>query len=436
MISHRLDATLTPSRTPYLTTTIDLFMSEAIPLLARQPIFDRNMQVVAYELLCRNSELTQISSRDGDAASSQVLLNAFTELSIEEVVGKHKAYVNFTRTLIDTPPPFNRQKLVIEVLEGQKVDAAMLHSLKQLRDKGYTIALDDFELTPETESLVAYADIIKLDVLHLSPDQLIDHINYLRPFGVTLIAEKVETYEMFEHCKMLGFDLFQGYFLAKPKVITGKKVSENKQSVLQLLAALHDPNISIEKIERMIARDTLLSFKLLRLVNSAAFGLSRSVDSLRQAIMLLGLNKLKNWVNLLALSNLSGKPHELSIAALTRARMCELIAAEINQQSRPDSFFTVGLLSTLDAFLDTPLKDLLASLSLSEGINKAMLEHSGPEGMVLEVVQLHEQGDWEKIDWQTVGKTGLTPDRLAEIYVSSLRWVAETMNTLGLSTED
>jgi len=408
------------------------FMTEAIPLLARQPIFNGNMQVVAYELLCRNSELTQIGTRDGDAASSQVLLNAFTELSIEQVVGKHKAFVNFTRTLIDAPPPFSRQKLVIEVLEGQKVDAAMLHSLMQLRDQGYTIALDDFVLTRETENLVAYADIIKLDVLNLSAEKLKHHIEYLKPFGITLIAEKVETYEMFEHCKALGFDLFQGYFLAKPKVITGKKISENKQSVLQLLSALHDPNVPIEKIERMIARDTLLSLKLLRLVNSAAFGLSRQVESLRQAIMLLGLNKLRNWVNLLALSNLSGKPHELSIAALTRARMCELISTEINQRNRPDSFFTVGLLSTLDAFLDTPLEELLANLSLSDTLNNAMLKHSGPEGMVLQIVQSHEQGEWDKIDWKALESAGLSAERLAEIYVDSLRWVAETMNTLGL----
>lgn len=404
-----------------------------IPLLARQPIFNGKMQVVAYELLCRNSDLKFIATTDGDAASSQVLLNAFTELSIEEVVGTHKAFVNFTRALLHSPPPFNRQKLVIEVLEGQQVDASMLHALKQLREQGYTIALDDFELSDETADLVAYADIIKLDVLALSSEKLKQHIDYLKPFGVTLIAEKVETYEMFEHCKMLGFDLFQGYFLAKPRVISGRKISENKQSVLQLLSALHDPNAPIDKIERMIARDTLLSFKLLRLVNSAAFGLSRDVESLRQAIMLLGLNKLRNWVNLLALSNLSGKPHELSITALTRARMCEIISAQMNQPARPDAYFTVGLLSTLDAFLDAPLEDLLKNLSLSEALNQAMLTHAGPEGLVLQIVQSHEQGQWEKIDWEYLASLGITPDKLAEIYMEALRWVAETMNSLGLA---
>lgn len=407
-------------------------MTEVIPLLARQPIFDGNMQVVAYELLCRNSDLKFIGTTDGDAASSQVLLNAFTELSIEQVVGKHKAFVNFTRTLLSSPPPFNRQKLVIEVLEGLHVDTVMLHALKQLREQGYTIALDDFELTENNKDLVAYADIIKLDVLSLTPEKLKQHIDYLKPFGVTLIAEKVETYEMFEQCKALGFDLFQGYFLAKPRVITGRKISENKQTVLQLLSALYDQDAPIEKIERMIAGDTILSFKLLRLVNSAAFGLSRKVESLRQAILLLGLNKLRNWVNLLALSNLSGKPHELSVAALTRARMCEMIATHINQRNRPDAYFTVGLLSTLDAFLDSPLEELLGNLSLSESLNQAMLAHAGPEGMVLKLVQAHEQGHWQDIDWNHLAELGITPELFAEIYVDSLSWVAETMNSVGL----
>ena len=407
-------------------------MTDTIPLLARQPIFDGNMKVVAYELLCRNSDLKHITSTDGDAASSQVLLNAFTELSIEQVVGTHKAFVNFTRTLLDSPPPFSRQQLVIEVLEGQRVDSSMLHSLKLLRQQGYTIALDDFELDENSQHLIAYADIIKLDVLSLSPEKLQYHIDYLKPFNITLIAEKVETYEMFEQCKALGFDLFQGYFLAKPRVITGRKISENKQSVLQLLSALQDQDVSIEQVERMIARDTLLSFKLLRLVNSAAFGLSRNVESLRQAIMLLGLNKLRNWVNLLALSNLSGKPHELSVAALTRARMCEMLATKMNQRNRPDTYFTVGLLSTLDAFLDLPLAELLSNLSLSESLNNAMLTHAGPEGMVLQVVQAHEQGQWQDIDWQQLAAAGLTPELIAEVYVEALHWVAETMNTLGL----
>jgi len=410
-------------------------MPESTPLLARQPIFNAQMQVVAYELLCRNSAIFAAKVFDGDAASSQVLLNAFTEMPIEQLVGKHRAYINFTRTLLDSPPPFSNQQMVIEVLEGQNIDDSMLQSLKRLREQGYTIALDDFELNEQTQVLVPYADIIKLDVIYLSASKLQQHINLLKPLGITLLAEKVETYEMFETCKALGFDLFQGYFLARPKIISGRKIAENKQAVLQLLSTLHNPNSPIDKIERMIASDPLLSFKLLRLVNSAAFGLSRNVDSLRQAIMLLGLNKLKNWVDLLALSNLGGKPHELSVTALTRARMCELIAAKMNSSIRPDSYFTVGLFSTLDAFLDAPLEDLLSKISLTEPLNQAMLKHLGPEGIILKIVKSHEQGQWDSIDWNYLETQGISESMISAIYLEALVWVEETINNLSASTK-
>jgi c-di-GMP phosphodiesterase len=408
-------------------------MSNSLPLLARQPIFDTRMKVVAYELLCRSSHINRADFSNGDAASSQVLLNAFTELSITNVVGKHKAYINFTRNLLQTPPPFDRKQLVVEVLEGQNVDSAMLHALKVLREHQYTIALDDFVLTPETQSLIPYADIIKLDVLHLSAQQLVEHIEHIRPFGIKLLAEKVETYEMLEFCKAAGFDLFQGYFLARPQIITGRKMTDNKQAVLQLMSALQDPDVPVEKIEKMIARDTVLSFKLLRLVNSAAFGLARKVDSLRQAIVLLGLNKIKNWVNILAMSNLGDKPHELSVAALTRARMCELIANELNDAPRVDSFFTVGLFSTLDAFMDAPMANLLDSISLSKHINDAILMQLGSEGKVLEIVTYYEKGLWDNIDWEHLASHNINEERLAQIYVETLEWVDKTINDLGIA---
>jgi EAL and modified HD-GYP domain-containing signal transduction protein len=407
-------------------------MSESLPLLARQPIFNTQMKVVGYELLCRSSHVNQASFNNGDAASSQVLLNTFTELSIANVVGKHLAFINFTRNLLETPPPFDQKQLVIEVLEGQKVDAAMLHALKVLREHNYTIALDDFVLTPETQCLIPYADIIKLDVLQLSPQEVVNHLKHLKPFGITLLAEKVETYEMLEFCKSAGFDLFQGYFLARPQIISGRKMSDNKQSVLQLLAALQDPDVSAEHIEKMLARDTVLSFKLLRLVNSAAFGLARKVDSLKHAVLLLGINKIKNWVNILAMSNLGDKPHELSVSALTRARMCELIANRLTDKNKSDGYFTVGLLSTLDAFMDAPLTTLLDSISLSKHINDAILKKMGSEGKVLEITTAYERGDWEKIDWDYLAENNINAEELAQIYIDTLAWVDVTINDLGI----
>jgi len=411
-------------------------MPDSLPLLARQPIFNTQMKVVAYELLCRSSHINRADFSNGDAASSQVLLNAFTELSINKVVGKHRAFINFTRNLLQSPPPFDRNQLVVEVLEGQKVDGAMLHALKVLREHNYTIALDDFILTPETEHLIPYADIIKLDVLQLSTNDVLLHIQYLKPLGVQLLAEKVETYEMLEFCKSAGFDLFQGYFLARPQIISGRKMSDNKQSVLQLLAALQDLDVPVETIEKMLARDAVLSFKLLRLVNSAAFGLARKVDSLKQAIMLLGLIKIKNWVNILAMSNLGDKPHELSVSALTRARMCELIAIAGEGKTRADGYFTVGLLSTLDAFMDVPLTALLDSISLSKHINDAILSHTGSEGKVLKITTHYEKGEWEKIDWDYLEEKGINAEQLAQIYMDTLTWVDKTVNDLGLGEKN
>lgn len=402
------------------------------PLLARQPIFNTKMKVVAYELLCRTSHVNQAIFSNADAASSQVLLNAFTELSINNVVGKHLAFINFTRTLIETPPPFDQKQLVVEVLEGVNVDDSVVDALKSLRDKNYLIALDDFVLTPETERLIPYAHIVKLDVLNLSRDQLTEHIEQLKKYKVKLLAEKVETYEMLEYCKSLGFDLFQGYFLARPQIMTGKKIAENKQSVIQLLAALQEPDVTVDNIERLLARDTALSFKLLRLINSAAFGLTRKVDSLKQAIMLLGMNKIKNWVNILAMSNLGDKPQELSVTALTRARMCEMVADKFSGRQKTDGYFTVGLLSTLDAFMDAPMNSLLETISLSQHINDALLNHLGNEGKVLEIVRLYEQGNWASIDWDYLTAQGISAEDLGKIYVEAIDWVAQAMKELGV----
>src|SRR5690606_1277969 len=211
------------------------------------------------------------------------------------------------------------------------------------------------------------------------------------------------------------------------------KITENKQAVLQLLSVLHDPDVHLDEVERLIAHDPLLSYKLLRLVNSAAFALPRNIESLRQAIMLLGLDIIKNWINLLAMANMGDKPLELSIAALTRARMCAAIATEMNGRPRSDSFFTVGLLSTLDAFMDAPLEVLLESLSLNENLNEALLQHSGNEGRVLEIVEHYEKANWEKIDWEYLSANNITPDVLTHIYLEAISWVSNTMENLGVT---
>ncbi|MDO3386402.1 HDOD domain-containing protein [Gilvimarinus sp. SDUM040013] len=405
-------------------------MAQMHPLLARQPIFDRNMGVVAYELLYRASLDNHAAVTDGNTASTQVLLNAFTELSVEKVVGQHRAFINFTGDLMDARLPFDTSQLVVEVLESEAIDSNLLHRLKTLRENGFAIALDDFEITEESEPLLAYADIVKLDVLALSEQQLVTHIQQLKNLGIQVLAEKIETFEMLEQCKAMGCDMFQGYFLERPAIIEGHRLNESKQAVLQLLAKLNEANVAFTDVEEIISRDPVLSFKLLRLVNSAAFGLPRTIESLRQALTLLGLKIIKNWIGLLAMAKLGDKPAELSAQALTRAKLCELMAAQTRPESQCDTFFTAGLLSMLDAFMDSPLESVLAEIQLSEELKAALLDYSGEEGNFLRTVIHYEHGEWNAIDWDYLKTKDLDPGSLSTLYLQTLCWVDETQRAI------
>lgn len=408
-------------------------MSKSQPLLARQPIFDKNMALYAYELLCRDSPENRALITDGDQASSQVLLRTFTDLSIGEVVGNHKAFINFTRNLLLTAPPFSRAQLVIEVLEDQIVDAQLLAALGQLRAQGYTIALDDFTLTSSSAQLLEYADIIKLDVLALSEIELKQHMEHLRPLGVTLLAEKIETYEMLEHCKALGFDLFQGYFLSHPQIMSGQKFSENRQTILQLLAQLNDPRTEIDRVEQLIAQDPVISYKLLKLINSAAFHFVCKIESLRQAITLLGLIQVRSWVTLLSMASMDDKPRELCVTTMVRARFSQTLGEAVTGARRGDTFFTVGLLSTIDAFMNQPLDLLLERISVSDTLKDALLQHAGHEGAVLRVIKQYEKAEWDKIDWAYLERHGIDSSALSHFYTESLVWVTSALESMVFS---
>lgn len=394
------------------------------------------MEVYGYELLYRSHLLNRATIIDGDRASTQVLLNTFANLSIDKVVGKKHAFINFTGTLMDAQLPFDTSQLVIEVLENEYTNNTLLHRLKVLKDRGFTIALDDFELSEHTEPLIAYADIIKLDVMALDADALRTHIHTLKPLGVKILAEKIETFAMLELCKALGCDFFQGYFLERPQIISGRRLSENRQAVVRLLALVNNPDVAFENIEEIISQDPVLSYKLLRLVNSAAFGLPRTIESLRQAITLLGLKNIKNWVSLLAMSNLDDKPLELSIKALVRARFCELLAAVSRPLHHCDQFFTVGLLSTLDAFMDVSLPLLLSDIELSSTLREALLEGKGEEGKLLQTAIAYEHAQWDNIDWAYLEQQGIDQPRASALYLQTLEWVDDTGMVIGRVPEE
>ncbi|MBI5041049.1 MAG: HDOD domain-containing protein [Gammaproteobacteria bacterium] len=296
--------------------------------IGRQPIFDRDLNVFAYELLFRSGTQNHAGEFDGDQATSQVIVNAFIEIGLDQIVGTHRAFINLTRSFVtsSTPLPFPKDRVVLEVLEDIRPDAEVIASVRSLAEQGYTVALDDFVFNDDLKPLVELAQIVKIDLMALSREQLDEHVRLLRGYNVKLLAEKIETQEEFEHCKELGFEYFQGYFLSKPNIVQSQQLPPNRLAVLQLLSKLQDPESDAGEVEKLVSQDVALSYKLLRYINSAFFALPKKIDSIRQAVVYLGTSAIKTWITLLVVAGLGNKPTELVIQAMQRAKMCELLA--------------------------------------------------------------------------------------------------------------
>lgn len=392
--------------------------------VARQPVFDRKLDVLGYELLYRSGDTATAGPINGNQATSQVILNAFMEIGLETLVGDRRAFINITKGFLERglANGLPTEQVVLEVLEDVRPTRVVIDALRELKAKGYTIALDDFVYREELQPLVDLAEIVKVDVLAIGMDQLEAHVEHLRPNPCKLLAEKVETQAEYERCRDLGFDYFQGYFFSRPAIVKGKRLPANRLAILQLLTRLHDPNVEVNELERMIKQDVALSYKLLRYINSPYFALRKEVSSIQQAIVLIGLKAIKVWATLIALSGINDKPDELIKTAMIRAKTCEKLA-EAAELEGPE-MFTVGLFSTLDAMLDLSMEDIVAALPLSVHIRDALLKGEGTMGAILNDVLAYERGEWEKIS------SPVNPQVLADGYMQSLTWAAETVQEL------
>ncbi len=387
--------------------------------VGRQPIFDSQMKVFAYELLFRDAaDSSSANFIDGDVATSEVILNAFVNIGLNKVVGGHKAFINLTRAYISNPDLIlvPSRQIVLEVLEDIEPDREIVNALKLFKQKGHIVSLDDFVFAPKYEPFLELADIIKLDVMTLSNDEIIEHIKLLKPYHVKLLAEKVESHEKFEFLKNLNIDYFQGYFFSKPNIIKSKVISSNRLTVLQLIAKINSPEANVNDLSKIISKDLSLSHRVFRFINSPLTGLRVEVDSIQQAVVMLGISMIKNWVTIMALATASSKPNELSKIALIRGRCCELLAKG-SKQPKVDRFFTVGLFSSLDAMMDQPLEDIIAELPLSDEIRDAILEQTGVYGEALRCTLAMEHSDHNLVSFQD-----LTFQELADIYLEAIHW--------------
>jgi EAL and modified HD-GYP domain-containing signal transduction protein len=329
--------------------------------------------------------------------------------------------MNFTREFLTGvyPLPECPKRLVLEVLEDIEPDEELVSGLRQLRAEGYKIALDDFVYHPGLEPLLDLASIVKVELPKIPRAEWASHVKRLRTRPMTLLAEKVETLEEFEYCKTLGFDLFQGYFLAKPEIIEGRKLDSNQMALMRVLSEINSPNADIHELARTVEQDPALCLKILRYVNSSHFAIRRNVESLQHACMMLGLGALRTITTLLMLAGNPHVPQQAAKSALLRAWMCRTLA-EHHSAANAHSLFTMGLVSMLDVLLGQPLDRLLSDLPLEKNIREAILNGEGLLGQILNTVV-----SYEKCDWDELARNGANPERLREAYLESLKQVRQ-----------
>ncbi len=399
------------------------------PLFARQPIFDRSLKVVAYELLFRGGLDSLTRSVPGDEATSHVLMYAFGQHQIQEITGQVPAYINFTRHWVMHPPTLPPQQLVVEVLEDVPADKQVLNGLKQLREKGYQIALDDFLITRDSEVFLQFADVVKIDVLALAERQLAEYVARLQPLGVKLLAEKIESFAMFQRCQDLGFDYYQGYFLSRPHILEGLAIDERKTSALRQLNLLTSANSSAATVFDVIDSHTPLRRQILRVIQALPGHDSAGLTRLEDATEQLGLVRLGAWAAFVALTLQTDKPQAVWAQGLCRARFCELISRHIAGQRAADVGFVSGLLSMLDAFLDLPMEYLVAQLDLTPPLKEALLNKAGEAGCALDVMLQLEAADWQSLSHSPwCASQRLSEQDIALAYGDALSWSQHLMS--------
>ncbi len=389
--------------------------------VGRQPIFDRDGELHGYELLFRSACDACAASQDGDDATSATILAAFSAFGVDQLLHGGAGFVNLSRRFItgELPLPFDPGAAGLEVLETIGHDREAVAGVRRLAEQGYQIVLDDFVWSPEAEPVLALTDIVKIDVLALGWDEVLRTADRSLRHGVRLLAEKIEDAEMLDRCRAEGFELFQGYHLARPETRSARTLSPSQTQALDLLARLSDPEITPAQVEDVVSRDPALMYRLLRIANSASTGHSHPVSSIKDTLVLVGLNRLRAWLVLLSMSPADG-PDILLTTVLTRARCCE-VAARRTGSARPDVAFTLGLLHGLADSLGLDPSDLGAVLpALDHELGQALAGTPGAVRTVLDAVVAYEQADLRRIEVMSIPLPVL-----AEAYVDALAWTSE-----------
>jgi EAL and modified HD-GYP domain-containing signal transduction protein len=401
-------------------TPVDIFV-------ARQPIFDRQRRVSGYELLYRSGEGNHVGDGPTDAITSVNLERTLLGFGLESLVGDRDAWINASRHMLvhDHWALLPAAHTVIELLETVEPSSEVVAACRRLKSAGYRLALDDFVYAPAYEPLLAMSDFVKLDFRSGTASERARLAHDLKRREIQILAEKVETEAELAAAEELGFSLFQGYFFCRPQMMKTREMAPNRIGFLRLLREVHTPELDFEAIESLIEQDVSLALKLLRFLHSAAFGLGRDVSSIRQCLLTLGERHLRKWVSLVAVFGLAqGKPPELVVVALTRARFAEQLAPLLGLGERSTDLFLTGLLSVVDALTDQTMEAALAPLGLAEDVSAALLQGREPLGDVLHLVLAWERGQWDEVE-RWIRRYSLAEPEVARLYSDSVLWAED-----------
>ncbi|AXV66975.1 MULTISPECIES: EAL and HDOD domain-containing protein [Pseudoalteromonas] len=392
--------------------------------VARQAVFNRRQQVVAYELLFRDSEKNSFPNVSESTATARLIMENQLNLGTRHITSGKKALINIgpESLKLDLCAFLPTKDVVIELLETMEPTDENYAFCRELFHNNYKLALDDFVYQPEWDRFLKLVRLIKFDVKQTPFEEILPVVKKLKKHKkIKLLAEKLETADDFEKAYEMGFDFFQGYFFAKPTMIQQRDIDYNYALVLSIYAEVMRPDPDISEIAGLFSLDTALAYKLLRLINSGVFPIKSKIGSLKQALVYLGHERLKKFVSLIITAHSAQtKPAELTRLCVVRARFCELIAQRVAKQQTGEAFLT-GLFSLLDAILDQPMEKLLERLPFPDEIHSALMQEKNILYYILETVKAYETGSWWALE-QAVAFLTIESADLPKIYENAVNW--------------
>lgn len=391
--------------------------------IGRVPIYNRSLDLYGYDLrVCTTGR--RPSAAQPETADDPLIL-ASEKVELNSLVGAKPGLVSANHSLLAQAENLSwpREQMILRIHRDSITSDSTLSQIRELASHGYTVALDGANDLADIAKTQDCASICLLDAVRWY-DSLRDNVSELHDTGLKLMARNIETEDQYRLFQELDFDLFQGEYFERPRAVSGTTISANRIAVLDLLSRLQNPDIRIEELEALVSQDLTLSYKILRLINTAFFGMPKRVESIRRAVVFFGLERLKNWVSVLVFNAAEYKPEELLITALVRARTCEYLAMELGRKN-VESYYIAGMFSTLDAIMNVPMPLILERLKLAEDIDKALLEGTGPIGDLLTSVLAIESG----VCYQSASR--LLQDGLAlRAYTTAINWATEVRGAL------